>query len=135
MPAQILPSGTYTLAVNASAGVPGAPIPSHLRSATAAVTITVVAGAPPSVSVAAAVVRVNPGQGRVVLAGAVDKQGHAQVALQWTTGDLSDKALDAVVSLGNVGAVCCGVVLCALYCVFLCVFVCCVCCVYCVCCV
>ena len=72
-------------------------MPNHFRSGTAAATITVVAGDPPTVAMAVSSVKVNPTQARVVLAGAVDPKGHPTVTLLWTSSDVGVDALDALV--------------------------------------
>jgi hypothetical protein len=95
MAAQALPVGSYRFTVTVSKGAVGSAVPLHFRSATASVVVNVVFGNPPGLVAAVSQLSVNP-QGSARVSVAVDGRGARDVALQWSSPDLTPASLLAV---------------------------------------
>ena len=92
----VLLAGVYSFTVLVSKGTPGAAVPAHYRSSTASVTVTVLAGAPPTIVVDTSAIpaKVNPTD-RVRLAVSVDGHG-SSIRYAWSSPSLSSQQFDAI---------------------------------------
>jgi REJ domain len=90
----VLSAGLYTFTVVVSKGAPGGLIPNHFRSSTAAVSVTVVAGSPPTIYMDAMPSKVNPTD-KVTLSARVDGHG-SLVTLLWRSPDMSSSDFGSI---------------------------------------
>jgi hypothetical protein len=64
------------------------------RSASTSTRVTILAGNPPSVSMATSVLQANTNDGRVVVSAAVQENGNENVVLQWSSPDLTPEQFE-----------------------------------------
>jgi hypothetical protein len=83
----VLSAGVYSFTVTVSKGFAGGLIPYHYRNSTESVTVTVLAGSPPTLHLDAVPPKVNPTD-KITLSARVDGHG-SLVTLNWRSPDMS----------------------------------------------
>lgn len=105
-PPHTLAPGSFRFTLSLAKGVPGALIPSQFRTATAAVTMTVLPGSPPTVTLASSVSALTGSvlpTDQVTLSGSVDGHGLPIASTLWSAVDLDATQFAAVVLTPNLG--------------------------------
>ena len=104
--AGVLAAGMYTFTLTVSKGSVGGTIPLHFRQGSTSVTITVLAGFAPSISIAtsSAGMKVNPGSRVVLDATVTDDHGFPVTSMQWSAPLLSGSAFTSLLLTPDVTA-------------------------------